>query len=266
MISRRSLMATAAASGVVPALVSFEAFAQDSRILADLRKRGTLRVATTAGNPPYSAFKLDGTPEGYDVDIAQQLAQALKVKPEWVVGDLPGRITALIEGRADVTVSNFTATVERSIQVAFTRPYLIVGSTFMVKQGSAIQTVEQAGRAGVRIGVNTGSTHEDIFARVTPAASKHAFGSTAEAFRALSAGQIDVMILDSLQNAAFLAKSGGSYRNLPGNWSYEEISIGVPAGDLDWLRIVDTFVRQLTGSGESARLFRKHFGYDMPPL
>ena len=54
--------------------------------------------------------------------------------------------------------------------------------------------------------------------------------------------------------------------NLPGNWSYEEISIGVPTGDVDWLRIVDTFVRQLTGSGESARLFKKYFGYEMPPL
>lgn len=266
MISRRSIMGTGAALSALLALHPAIALAQESRILTDLRKRGSIRIATSTGNAPYSTFKADGAPEGYDVDIAQQLAAALNVKPEWVLVDLPGRMTALENRQVDVTISNFTATVGRSITVAFTRPYLIVGSTFMVKNGSALQTMEQVRKPDIKIGVLVGSTHEDVFKRVTPTAAMVPFKTTAEAFRALSANQIDSMILDSLQNAAFLAKDRANFRNIPGNWSYEEISIGVPTGDVDWLRIVDTFVRQLTGSGESARLFKKHFGYDMPPL
>lgn len=266
MISRRSIMNAGAALGAVLALHPTLALAQDSQILAELRKRGRIRIATSTGNSPYSTFKADGTPEGYDVDIAQQLAAALDVKPEWVLVDLPGRMTTLESRQVDVTISNFTATVGRSITVAFTRPYLIVGSTFMVKNDSPLRTMDQAGKPDIKIGVLVGSTHQDIFKRVTPAATMVPFKTTAEAFGALSANQIDAMILDSLQNAAFLAKNRANFRNLPGNWSYEEISIGVPTGDVDWLRIVDTFVRQLTGSGESARLFKKHFGYDMPPL
>ena len=266
MLSRRSIMNTGAALGVLLAIHPTAALAQESRILNDLRKRGSVRIATSTGNPPYSTFKADGTPEGYDVDIARQFAAALNVKPEWVLVDLPGRMTALENRQVDVTISNFTATVGRSTTVAFTRPYLIVGSTFMVKNGSALQTMDQARKPETKIGVLVGSTHEEIFKRVTPTANMVPFRTTAEAFLALSANQIDAMILDSLQNAAFLAKDRANYRNLPGNWSYEEISIGVPTGDVDWLRIVDTFVRQLAGSGESARLFKKHFGYDMPPL
>ena len=107
---------------------------------------------------------------------------------------------------------------------------------------------------------------EDIAARVTPKATVVRFNTVNDAFLALRSGQVDTQIVDSLQDAAFLAKGDGAYRNLPGNWSYEEIAIGVPAGDPDWLRIVGTFVRQLIGSGEDARLFKKYFGFDMPPL
>ena len=61
-------------------------------------------------------------------------------------------------------------------------------------------------------------------------------------------------------------RKASRFRNLPGNYSYEEIAIGLPAGDWDWYRIVDAFVRQLVGSGEDAKLFKKWFGYDLPPI
>ena len=63
-----------------------------------------------------------------------------------------------------------------------------------------------------------------------------------------------------------MAKEPGKYRNLPGIYSYEEIAIGLPAGDFDWWRIVDTWVRQFNGSGENNRLFKQFFGFDLPPF
>ncbi|MCW3474591.1 transporter substrate-binding domain-containing protein [Limobrevibacterium gyesilva] len=259
-----ALAAAAAGAGLAPSPAGAQT--QQSRILADIQKRGTIRMATVAGNPPYSSVKPDGTPEGYDIEIGQQLAAALKVKPEWIVVDSPGRITALQTGKADVSIANFTATLERSTAIAFTRPYLIVGSNYMVKKDSPLQNVEQANKANIKIGLPRGGTAEDIAARVTPNATVVKVNTVTDAFLALKSGQVDAQILDSLQDAAFLSQEGAGFRNLPGNWSYEEISIGLPAGDGDWLRIVDTFVRQLIGSGEDARLFRKYFGYDMPPL
>ena len=91
------------------------------------------------------------------------------------------------------------------------------------------------------------------------------FDTPNDAFLALRSGQVDSQLQDSLQNALLVQKDK-SVRNLPGNYSYEEICIGLPAGDPDWWRIVDTFVRQLNGSGDNGKLFRKHFGFDMPPL
>ena len=266
MISRRSVIRKGTTLGAILALDAPIALAQDSLIIAELKKRGTVRLATLSGNPPYSTFKSDGTPSGYDIEIGELLAAALKVKPEWIVVDAPGRVTALQTGKADASIANFTDTIDRSILIAFTRPYIVVGSNYMVKRSSPLQNVEQANKAEFKIAYLRGSTHEEICGRVTPNATKLGFETVAEGFAALKSGQADVQILDSLQNAAFLAKEGANFRNLPGNWSYEEICIGLPAGDVDWLRIVDTFVRQLVNSGENARLFKKYFGYDKPPM
>ncbi|MBV8915657.1 MAG: transporter substrate-binding domain-containing protein, partial [Acetobacteraceae bacterium] len=164
----------------------------------------------------------------------------------------------------DVAVASFTNTIERSTAIAFTRPYLIVGSIFLVKADSAIKTVDEL-KAGKKIGVPRGGTSEQIAADAAPGAQVIRFDTPNDAFLALRSGQVDAQLQDSLQNALLVQKDK-SVRNLPGNYSYEEICIGLPAGDPDWWRIVDTFVRQLNGSGENAKLFRKHFGFDMPPL
>ena len=235
-------------------------------ILADVLKRGVLRVATIGGNPPYSSLGPDGKPVGYDIDIANLLAEQLKLKIEFTIVDSPGRITALQTKRADVTFANFTANVERSKVIAFTDPYLVVGSIYMVPANSPIQSVEQLNDPKYKIGFTRGGTAEGISNSSAPKAQKVRFDTVNDAFLAMQSGQIDSHLQDSLQNSDYLAKNPGKFKNLPGNWSYEEISIGLPAGDFDWHRVLNIFVKNLNASGENNRLFKKWFNYDMPPI
>ena len=268
--NRRTILTAGLAAGAAAATLAStiqEAKAQQvSKILGDIQSRGAIRMATVAGNPPYSSFKPDGTPEGYDIDIGNQFAAAIKVKPNWFVVDTPGRIAALQTGKADITVANFTNTIERSTAIAFTRPYVIVGSNYVVKKESPLQKVEELNDPQHKVGVPRGGTGEIICQATTPNATMVRFNTVNDIFLALQTGQIDSQIMDSLQNSAFLSKEGSRYRNLPGNYSYEEIAIGLPAGDWDWYRIVDAFTRQLIGSGDDAKLFKKWFGYDLPPI
>lgn len=265
---RRSVLG-ALAFGVLSASLGWSPAAeaqQQQSVLSDVLKRGVLRIATIGGNPPYSSLDPSGKPVGYDIDIANLLAEQLKLKPEFIVVDVPGRITALQTRRADVTFANFTANVERSKVIAFTDPYVVVGSIYMVKKDSPIQTVEQLNDAKYKIGFARGGTAEGISALTAPNAQKVRFDTVGDAYLAMQSGQVDTHLQDSLQNASYMAKDADKYRNLPGNWSYEEISIGLPAGDFDWWRVLNIFVKNLNGSGENARIFKKWFGYEMPPI
>ncbi|MCX7384717.1 MAG: transporter substrate-binding domain-containing protein [Alphaproteobacteria bacterium] len=268
LIVRKRTLALLAAGMLLGGLATHSASAQTapSNIMADIVKRGTVRIATIAGNPPYSSVSPSGEPQGYDVEIGKLIAAALKVKPEWVIVDTPGRITALQTRRADITLANFTNTIERSTVIAFTRPYLIVGSSFMVKKDSPLQTAEQLNDPKYKVSGPRGGTFEPIAANTVPKATVLRFDTVQDALLALRSGQADANLGDSLQIAATISASNGAMRALPGNWSYEEIAVGLPAGDADWFRIMDAWVRQFNGSGDNARLFKKIFGFDMPPL
>ncbi|HUK11200.1 MAG TPA: transporter substrate-binding domain-containing protein [Stellaceae bacterium] len=262
------LLSAGLAFVLLAALGAAPAAAQDqTSILNQVLKRGTVRIATQPGNPPYSSMTPSGEPEGFDIEIGKLIAAALKVKPEWVTVDTPGRITALQTHRADLTISNFTNNTERSTVVAFTRPYLVVGSKVMVLKDSKLQTIDDVNDSAVKIGISRGGTSEQNAIRIAPKATIVRFDMVQDATLALKSGQVDVQVMDSLLNASILAKdNGASFRNIPGNYSYEEIAIGLPAGDFDWWRVIDGFVRQFVNSGDDAKLFKKYFGYDMPPI
>lgn len=266
-LNRRTL-AIGAASLAATLLGGRAAVSQQApvSIINEVVKRGTIRIATIAGNPPYSSVSPSGEPQGYDVEIGKIIASTLKVKPEWVIVDTPGRITALQTRRADITLANFTNTIERSTVIAFTSPYLVVGSTFLVKKESPVQTVEALNDAKFKVSGPRGGTFEANAALAVPKATLVRFDTVQDAFLALKSGQVDTYLGDSLQNAAVLAANAATVRALPGNWSYEEIAIGLPAGDADWWRLMDAFVRQFNNSGDNGRLFKKFFNYEMPPL
>ncbi len=93
MPSRRTLLCGLAAALI---LGTAPVSAQSPSLLQQIVSRGTIRIAVLPSLPPYSRVTPGGEPEGYDVDIAKRLADALKVKPEFVVTDIPGRVTSLL--------------------------------------------------------------------------------------------------------------------------------------------------------------------------
>ena len=99
-----------------------------------------------------------------------------------------------------------------------------------------------------------------------PNASIARFNNEADILAALNSGQVDVMSQDNLYNAELMKNHPGEYKVLPGLFSHEEIAIGLPAGDFDWWRVVNTWVEQFNASGDNGRLFKQWFGYDLPPI
>ena len=60
------------------------------------------------------------------------------------------------------------------------------------------------------------------------------------------------MAQDNLYNAQLLKDHPGKYKVIPGDFSHEDIAIGLPAGDFDWWRVLNTWVKQFNASGDNA--------------
>src|SRR5208282_580188 len=106
--------------------------------LDDILKAGVLRVATFDSNPPFGSidpktYKI----VGYDVDIAQAIADAFGVKLSLVATNPANRIPLLQSGKVDLIVADITITPERAQVIDFSTPYFITGQQFLVPAGSS---------------------------------------------------------------------------------------------------------------------------------
>ncbi len=265
-IIRARLGAVAAMVGLSAAL-ALPAAAQDVNVLNQVIERGTVRIAIIGGNAPYSSITPSGEPEGYDIDIANQLAAALGVKPEFCITDIPGRVVSLQSGKVDLTIANFTRTVERSKVIAFTDPYLVVGLQFVTQANrDDLNTVEDLNKPEIKVGITRGGTAETSVVQAAPNATISRFDNVNDTLLALQSNQTDAMSQDNLYASGLLKDNEGKYKTLPGIYSREDISIGLPAGQYDWHRVVNTWVEQFNATGENNRVFKKWFGYDLPPI
>ena len=236
---------------------------QSTSIIQQVLQRGTLRIATTAGNPPYESAGPNG-PVGYDIDIAKMVAAALKVKPEFTITDGAGRIAMLQTRKADITVANFTRTVERSTTIAFTDPYLVVHLHFLVLANrSDLNTLTDVDTPKVKIAIGRGGTAEFWVPAAVPHATVVRYNQLTDMYLALQNHQVDAMSQDDLYNATQMKKNPGKFKVIPGNYSIrEELSIGLPAGDVDWLRVLNLWVEQFNNGGDNAKLFQQWVGFD----
>jgi ABC-type amino acid transport substrate-binding protein len=156
VLSRRIAVALAVIALIIAACQGGGGSAGED-MLARVKRDGVLRVATDANYAPQSFLKEDGTSEGFDVDVATEVAKRLGVKaefqyPQWSV----------IEGgnwadRFDVSVGSMTVTKPRLDIFDFTQPYYFTPAQMSVLNDSGITTLE--GLAGKVICTGEATTY-----------------------------------------------------------------------------------------------------------
>jgi polar amino acid transport system substrate-binding protein len=129
-----------------------------SGIVADLAPTGTLRASINVGNPVL-AQGLPTDPSGITVDIAREVAARLDVPVQLLGFDAARKsYEAMTAGDADLCF--LAIDPARETEIAFTAPYVVIEGVFAVPQNSAITTVADVDRDGVRIGVKQGSAYD----------------------------------------------------------------------------------------------------------
>ncbi len=235
-------------------------------ILQHVLSSGELRIAVMGSLPPYTNVTPSGEPEGYDIDVAKRFAADIGVKPHFIIVDSAGRVAALQTHKADLTISGFARNVKRSLTIAFSDPILIVPGRIVVKTDSPLKNVEEVNDPKWRIAANRGGNSEPIIVAKYPNAQRLLFNTNADCLNALLSGQADAMAEDAFYDTQEINRRPGQLRMLEGTYSRQENSIGMPAGDPDWLRVVNLWVEQFNASGDNKVLFKKWFGMDAPKI
>jgi ABC-type amino acid transport substrate-binding protein len=125
-------------------------------LVADIERRGTIRVAIDGGPP--QAFTPARGYDGFDLDIAREVAERLGVRLDVVVVPRAALLTGEAEGRWDVAISSIPAAISRDESAPATNPYAVVSGAVVVNADDTAEALSDLASASVC--VVTGSTAE----------------------------------------------------------------------------------------------------------
>lgn len=232
--------------------------------LEEIKKRGRLIIGTYEDEPYFSYFNsVTNKLEGFDIDLAEELAQEIlgdSKKVEFLILTPKNRIPFLQQGKVDLILAELTINDERKKLVDFSKIYYMAGQSILVKVNSPIQSLEELNKERV-IGVVSGSTNALNIKKALPKASLAFFESIAQAFEALTNGQVDAMGIDDVMlfalkknNQEFLR----GYKFIGGEISWEAYGIGIKKGCGDLLKAVNEALQTIESDGRWERIYDTH--------
>jgi polar amino acid transport system substrate-binding protein len=236
------------------------AAAAPASTLQAVLQRGTLRVGDCLTFAPFGFYDKDGNADGYDVDLAKELAKQMGVKLEVVNTTSANRIPNLQTAKVDVVFCNFTRNLERAKVVEFTSPYVVASEAMLVKKSSGIQSAKDMN--GRTIATVKGSTNGDEVRSMGIPVKIQEYDSSQAAILAVKQGQADAMIEDN-NFLAYQAKLDPELAvTNEALVPLEYNAFGVRAGDQAWLNYLNLFLFNINASKLNAQLYKKWFGVD----
>src|SRR5215212_9197731 len=83
----------------------------------------TVQIATEGAYPPWNFSRPDGTLDGFEIELANDLCARMRVKCQIVAQDWDGMIPALNAGKYDAVMAGMDITEKRLEVLNFSRPY-----------------------------------------------------------------------------------------------------------------------------------------------
>lgn len=234
--------------------------ASASSTLQKVLQRGTLRVGDCLSFAPFGFMDQNGKPDGYDVDLAKELAKEMGVKLDMVDTTSANRIPNLQTSKVDVVFCNFTRNLERAKEIEFTTPYVVASEAMLVRKDSGIHSAKDM--ANRTIATVKGSTNGDEVRSMGIPVKIQEYDSSQAAILAVKQGQADAMIEDT-NFLAYQAKLDPSLTVTDDALvPLEYNAFGVKQGDQVWLNYLNLFLFNINASGLNKQLYHKWFGVD----
>jgi polar amino acid transport system substrate-binding protein len=123
--------------------------------LARVKSAGKIVVSTDPNYPPQSLLNEDNQFEGFDIDVATEIAKRLGVKAEFLATDFSAVTAGNWANRWDMSVGSVTITPERSQVLDFTQPYYYTPAQMATRPDTGITTLDGFANKTVCVGADT---------------------------------------------------------------------------------------------------------------
>ncbi len=236
--------------------------------LAAGARADTLRIATEGAYPPFNFLNDQGELEGFDVDIAAALCQAMGRECELVAVQWEEIINGLVQGDYDMIVASMARTPERDKLVDFTNHYYRSRSAFVATEDAEFD-IRPEGLHGKVLCAPVETVQADYLQRTYgDVATVRLSSDNVEAFELLVAGDVHVVLSDSLNCLEFLTSEKGLGFDfigeaLPAEDHSSSAHIAVREGDDELRTAINQALQTIRLDGTYDRINRRYFPFSI---
>lgn len=166
-----------------------------SSVLETIKKRGVIKIGMSTF-VPWAMRDKNGELIGYEIDVAKQLADDMKVKVEFAPTAWDGIIPALLAGKFDLIIGGMSITPERNLTVNFTLPYANSGTHMVASKelAAGFKSLEDFDKPDVVLAVRRGATPATAAKRLMPKATLRQFDEDALALQEVLNGKAHAFV------------------------------------------------------------------------
>ena len=232
-------------------------------LLAQIKERGRIIVAMEGTWAPWTYHDENDDLVGYDVEVAQNIAEKLGVEVEFVEGAWDGLLAGLDAGRYDIMVNGVGVTDERAEKYNFSTPYAY-NKTAVIVRGDYDEISSMEDLNGKKTANTISSTY---------AAQAEAYGATVTGVDDLNQ-TIELLLskrIDATLNAEVVFNDykkehpDSNIKIATYSDQVEEIAIPIHKGDdtVTLLEAVNDALDEMAKDGTLTELSEKYFGMDI---
>jgi ABC-type amino acid transport substrate-binding protein len=227
--------------------------------MARLQNEGEITIGVKFDVPPFG-FKnpRSGAVEGFDIDLATAIADALGVQPKYIEALSDNRIQFLKDGTADLILSTMTINAERDEEIDFSEPYFIARGRILVKKSdTSINGVKDL--AGKQVCTALGSTYEDTLKKEAPKAKRRLVDSYSECLELIQNGAVDAVSTDDVILTGMIIQDP-SLKLVGDQLTQEPYGAGIKKDDQEMTDFVNGVFQELKDNGTWMKVYDEWVG------
>jgi polar amino acid transport system substrate-binding protein len=237
----------------------------NAKSMDDIIKDGVLRVGIHPNSPPFSSRDASGNFVGFDVDVANKLAEELKIaKVEFVPTETAQRVPFLVADTIDISLGGLTRNSERAKLIEYTFPLHTEVMGVLTTEDKPITRWQDLNDEKFTL-VDVRSAWTIDWAKENlPKAKMLIVDSSADAVRAIAQGRADALV----EMLDFFVAFTKNHPDVKWKILDEKIdvgwdAIGVQKGNYTLRDVLNIALFKLHSSGFVDQAYNKAFGADM---
>jgi polar amino acid transport system substrate-binding protein len=213
-------------------------------VLQDIQKRGIVRVGVSLFTP-WTIQDEAGELSGFEIDVANKLAEDMGVKPEYKIYIWEDIIPAVMKGEIDIIAGGMAITPERALKIDFSQPYADSGISLATNTEKTrdIKRLDELNQKTITIAVVSKTAANELALRLFNKSTIKVFDTANEAEQAVLNGEAHAW-LASMPQPEFLVLEHPEKVDLPLAKPLlpYKAGFGIRKGEQEWLNFLNAWV------------------------